>query len=362
MNKDLTDKEAKWARNIWASYWCIIAVHFLAQLFSYWFLPYQAHFIEFYFYVLLEPTLYMSGAVGAAWFVSRWERRYTFYSLFVAGTVVAVMIIRLNTDIGMISALFLLPILASVIFYRVRLTLFSAALQLIAFVLLYLGDESYRGHLTDFDLVAVPCFLGLCTLISSMIMIRGHELQKELYETMAAKQELMGQYSLLRRQSQIDSLTGLYNQASFHEYFGLAMDYGAGEPGASFHLALIDIDDFKSINDTYGHRTGDLVLSRVAEAIRDFLPATGIAARYGGEEFALLLLEPSNEDAVRVAETIRTAVSRIQHQELGGNKVTVSIGITSYEPAMGKDEMFEQADRRLYKAKRTGKNRTVSSS
>ncbi|GGA09646.1 hypothetical protein GCM10008018_64010 [Paenibacillus marchantiophytorum] len=359
MITNLTNSETTWARKIWISYWYIIGVQLLAQLFSYLFLPYDAQVVEFYYYVLLFPTLKMSATVGLAWIVNKYFRKYSFHTLVVAGTILAILIIRLNTDIRIISALFLLPILVSVIFYRSRLTFFSAILQLLGFILLYIGDESYRSHLSDFDLVAIPCFIGACTLLAINIMSRGRELQEALLKTMTAKQELMIQYAIMRKQAQIDSLTHLYNQASFYEHFDMALTY-SGERSSSFFLALLDIDNFKTINDTFGHLIGDVVLSRVAQIIKETISSNDIAARYGGEEFALLLFETDVARAIKLVETIRTTLSSTKHEEMGGKVVTISIGITSYEPGMSKETLFEKADKKLYKAKNSGKNRTVT--
>ncbi|OPH56398.1 hypothetical protein BC351_28310 [Paenibacillus ferrarius] len=357
--QNLTDQEMKWVRKVWISYWYIIGVQFVAQLFSYLFLPYDAQAVEFYFYVLLYPTLKMSLTVSLGWVVNKAMKKYSFHTLLIAGTILAILIIKLNTDIRIISALFLLPIFVSVIFYRIRLTLFSAILQLVGFLFVYITDESYRNHLSNFDVVAIPCFLGLCTLLASIIMIRGRELQEALRHTMTAKQELMIQYAVIRKQAKMDSLTNLYNQASFYEHFDIAMAYG-GDRSSSFFLALIDIDNFKTINDTYGHLVGDVVLARVAKVIKETITPNDIAARYGGEEFALLLFETNFDKALKLVETIRATVFSLQHEEMAGTSVTISIGITSYEPAMSKEALFERADINLYKAKRTGKNKIVT--
>ncbi|MFH5185067.1 GGDEF domain-containing protein [Paenibacillus sp. TAB 01] len=358
LNK-LTEKELKWARNIWIFFWYIIWVHFFAQLFSFLFLPYPAQAREFYIDVLILPTIFMSVTVSLAWVIVKFSQKYTFHALYIAATVVAVMIIRLNTDIRIISALLLLPILSSVIFFRIRLTLFSAALQVLGFILLYFVDPSYRGYLSAFDVIAIPCFLGLCTLIATIIMIRGRELREELFAAMIAKQDLMIQYAIMQKQAKFDSLTNLYNQASFYEHFELALKYG-DDHRSSFHLALIDIDNFKTINDTFGHRVGDLVLSGVARIIKETIPANDIAARYGGEEFAILLFEADFEDAVKLLDSIRAAVSGTSFEELDGTPVTISIGISSYKPSLNKESLFEQADKNLYKAKRSGKNRIAT--
>jgi len=279
----LTEQEAQWANKLWVAYGCIVGVHFLAQLFSYWFLPYDAHPIEFYIHTLAIPTLQMAAVIFVAQAINQADSRYAFFTLFLAGTFVAVTLIRLNTDIRIISAVFLLPILASALFFRIWLTWFSAALQLLAFVGLYYGSASYRSMLTPFDIIAILCFIVFCAFLMTILMMRGRELYEQLRETLAVKEQLLAQNAAIHQRSKIDALTGLYNQATFHEYFEVAMEYGADPRGATaFHLAIVDIDDFKSINDTYGHRVGDLVLQRIAAVVREQLPTRDIAARYGG--------------------------------------------------------------------------------
>jgi len=359
MINPVTDNEAKWIRKIWTSYWGILLFHDAAQLFSYWFLPYQAGPVEFYVHVLLKPTFVAGSAILSGWMAAKAAKRFSFYALIASGTALAVTIIQLNTDVRIISALFLLPILVAVLFYRRRLMIFTALLQIVAFFLLLARNESYRSYLSAFDVISVPAFIVMCALVAGILMIRGRELQKELYTAMSAKQELMIQYAIMSRQAKMDQLTGLYNQATFREHYAMALDYAAEGTRTSFQLALLDIDDFKSINDTYGHLAGDVVLASVARTAKERLPASGVAARYGGEEFALLLFEPDVGEAVRACEAIRIAVSQLVFEELGGKGATISVGVAAYEPGLDADAMFERADARLYEAKRLGKNRTA---
>lgn len=243
---------------------------------------------EFYYDVLLYPTLLMSAVVGVTQFVDAIAPKYSFVLLFVSGTIIAMMIIHLNMDIRIIGALMLLPIFASAIFFRLDLTLFTSALQAAAFFILYRWDYWFKYYLNDFDLIAIPLFLLVGTLVASIIIINGRELASDLEATLTAKQNLMIENAVIRKLSTTDALTGLYNHISFHEFYDKALEYG--NQGAPFHLALIDIDNFKRINDKYGHRTGDAVLARVAKVIKDNITPTDIASRYGGEEFAVLFL------------------------------------------------------------------------
>ncbi|MFC6652947.1 hypothetical protein [Paenibacillus rhizoplanae] len=110
-------RQAKWVKRFLYTYWLVIALHFLAQLGSFVCLPYPMGAHEFYYDVLLYPTLLMSAVVGLTQLVDVAAPKYSFVLLFVAGTIIAMMIIHLNMDIRIIGALMLLPIMASAIFF-----------------------------------------------------------------------------------------------------------------------------------------------------------------------------------------------------------------------------------------------------
>ena len=124
---------------------------------------------------------------------------------------------------------------------------------------------------------------------------------------------------------------------------------------------MCDIDHFKTVNDTYGHPAGDLVLKGVAEILERQARQTDSVARYGGEEFALILPETDSAAARAIAERIRISVEAFQFTtDLGPLKVTLSLGVaTSPDVAHQKQELIDQADQALYGAKHGGRNRYV---
>ncbi|MDF2922532.1 MAG: chemotaxis protein CheY [Paenibacillaceae bacterium] len=354
-----SSRQSIWVHRFLLIYWLVIVLHLLAQLGSYWWIPaYPMDSHEFYYEVILYPHLLMGGAVGSAHLIYKFYIRYSLYALFLCGTVVCMEIIHLNMDIRIIGATMLLPIVASAIFFRVELTLFTAALQITGFVMMYRMDYWFKVYWTPYDLIAIPIFFLVGTLVAIIIIINGRSLIDDLEKTLLAKQELVIENAIMSKLSKTDALTHLYNHISFHEFFELALKYGV--EGQAFHLALIDIDHFKMVNDQFGHRAGDIVLSQVARVIRESCGASDIAARYGGEEFALLLFEKNFEEAYQVVESIRNKLAAIVHKELGDKAVTVSIGLKSYSLHETKEELFEAVDRMLYEAKRAGRNRTVT--
>jgi diguanylate cyclase (GGDEF)-like protein len=157
-----------------------------------------------------------------------------------------------------------------------------------------------------------------------------------------------------------DGLTGIFNHRHLQER--LSQEFSRLERFSEpLSILILDIDHFKEINDTYGHPVGDAVLKGVVDVIKKTIRNIDIPARYGGEEFAVILLGTGAHGALNMAERLRKAVmNRTFSAENQTFKVTVSIG-TSTRPNDGKrkEEIIEKADKALYHAKRTGRNRSV---
>jgi diguanylate cyclase (GGDEF)-like protein len=127
-------------------------------------------------------------------------------------------------------------------------------------------------------------------------------------------------------------------------------------------LVMLDIDNFKQVNDTYGHQCGDQVLAEVARVLRERTREIDAPARYGGEELAVVLPQTDLEGAYNLAERVRTGIEELELPIPNGNgslRVTASFGVASL-PSLARDsrELLAKADAALYRAKREGKNRT----
>jgi diguanylate cyclase (GGDEF)-like protein len=164
----------------------------------------------------------------------------------------------------------------------------------------------------------------------------------------------------LERLSLTDALTGLANRRRFEEALNTEWDRAiwAGSPLA---LAMVDVDHFKRYNDHYGHPAGDECLHRVASLLKLHSPAGHLVARYGGEEFAIVMPDTGIGAAGEFAEHLRTAVLALAlpHPMVADRVVTASIGVAAAIPSPGTtaDQLIEQADIELYRAKRAGRNR-----
>ena len=163
----------------------------------------------------------------------------------------------------------------------------------------------------------------------------------------------------LYRQSREDALTGLPNRRDFFDRIGEECRR-AERFGQPLCVAIVDVDHFKRINDTYGHAAGDKVLVEVAGRLRSALRPGDIVARLGGEEFGVLLPNARTATAAALCEGLRDAVAAFPFVLAGvQNVVTVSIGVTSYASGEESDGTLARADRRLYRAKSSGRNRVV---
>lgn len=176
------------------------------------------------------------------------------------------------------------------------------------------------------------------------------------------EQEALGYREHLEEQRQkalIDPLTGLPNRAAWSEQVEREMlDWQ--EHGGHLAMAILDLDHFKRINDSYGHLAGDKVLKIVADQLRKRLRARDFIARFGGEEFVVLLPQTSPAAAAQVAEVLRAAIEACPFHFKGERVViTTSIGVSAFRSGERGDQVLKRADAALYKAKDLGRNRVV---
>ncbi|HEY8763823.1 MAG TPA: GGDEF domain-containing protein [Solirubrobacteraceae bacterium] len=185
---------------------------------------------------------------------------------------------------------------------------------------------------------------------------------RELLRSLAAQTTLAVEnvelHFQVRRQAVTDELTGLSNHGSFQDLLSAEV-----EQVRRYHhqvgLIMLDLDNFKSVNDTYGHQQGDVVLRHVARALRDTSRDADSPARYGGEEMALILPHTDLDGSYAIAERLRTAIESLRIPGPDGPlRVTASLGVAASSEG-DKDLLIGQADAALYAAKREGRNRTV---
>lgn len=174
-----------------------------------------------------------------------------------------------------------------------------------------------------------------------------------------AREQLLEQRSLnqdlekYKHKSMTDSLTGLLNKAAFMDALCMEMNKAAAI-GADLSLLFLDIDDFKLINDTYGHLVGDKVLARLGDILKGSLRVGDISCRYGGEEFAILAPYTTPMQAYLLGEKLRATVAACDDE--GIPCVTVSVGCATCVVGESREGFLQRSDLALYDAKRNGKN------
>jgi diguanylate cyclase (GGDEF)-like protein len=157
-----------------------------------------------------------------------------------------------------------------------------------------------------------------------------------------------------------DSLTGLYNHTSVRGRLAQEITR-CDRQNSTLAVAMLDLDHFKEVNDTYGHPTGDTVLKSLARLLQQRLRHSDVVGRYGGEEFISILLDANKEDAYQVIDEIRQHFSKIQHysSNQGVFTVTFSCGIATVPEFSTVHALIAAADQALYRAKANGRNQVV---
>lgn len=168
-------------------------------------------------------------------------------------------------------------------------------------------------------------------------------------------------YELVMHRSHTDPITNLWNHGFFQNKLSDSLEY-AKKTNQPLSLMMIDIDNFKKLNDTYGHQNGDIILKEIANILKLSSRENDYVCRYGGEEFAIILNQTNKDQGFVIAERIRQKIESYSFPKFSSDqnlKVTVSIGISSFpQDVQTKEELITLADKAMYIAKFSGKNRT----
>lgn len=204
------------------------------------------------------------------------------------------------------------------------------------------SDYLVKGNYNDHDLFRAV-----------MNAIEKYELRKKIAEDVIRFKEM----------SITDDLTGLLNRCYFFEELSKELNR-ADRSGPPFSLIMLDLDEFKKINDTYGHLTGDMVLKKTADIIKKHMRSSDLPCRYGGEEFCIILPDTSIPGAMAKAEKLREDIATAQYDSDETDEkisITCSIGMAQYDTGdTNVNEIIRRADRALYKAKDAGRNKVAS--
>ena len=247
---------------------------------------------------------------------------------------------------------FSFPIFLSIIFsdktMTDRITMLSFLCLTAAQAVGPIISEVESGYMISTYMVSVAC-LFCSYVISSVLLQAQRQKDKKLESVYKSRTEAL-------EQLKYDQKTGLFGHTSFQT--GLHQMVEKNRENRNPAVAVLDIDDFKQVNDAYGHVKGDIVLLELARIMQEACGEKYTASRVGGEEFAILFQDGTPEEYIEVVETIRKEFAKV-HFEFCRAPVTVSAGLAMWKEEWGATELFDRADEALYISKRQGKNRTT---
>ena len=360
----------KWNRKILNIYWLVSLLLVLTEVIVFLVRPplNRQEACKWLMLYVLKPTLMNTILLlvteGIYRIIENKYKEKVKYLVMISSTFLVFNVIYIHYNVTVAYTVFILPIFLSQFYANKRITWFTAILNFLCYliiVLLYLPTKeagSFTFSYTDFYAV-------LSLMITAVILVlsfndRAKEIMEYLLLTHHSKNELTIKNFVMEFNSKIETTTGLYNHKTFYEYLEQLICQSENYR-FPLSLAVIDIDDFKKVNDSYGHSLGDKVIKSLAETIKINIGSDDYAARYGGEEFAIIFTDKDEDEAFKVAENIRIEFNKIIIDEMKNEKFSISIGISEHSKGMTMQSFFSNADNALYKAKKEGKNRTIIS-
>lgn len=228
-------------------------------------------------------------------------------------------------------------------------------------------SDEVEWRLQDLNSATIETFkimqfsLGSLTLLATLVIVYifmrfAREQNQNLGDLHREVQQRIEAEETLRRQATTDTLTKLYNRRHITDLMNQELKRTERRE-TPFCVILFDLDRFKSINDNFGHDTGDKVLQSVAQTISERLRELDAFARWGGEEFLILVRETTLEGAMALAEICRARLAQTDMEDVG--RVTASFGVAQFENGENVRELVHRADQALYAAKNAGRNRVM---
>lgn len=291
----------------------------------------REHYLKVYFITFLEVILHSF----AACLVLGWQYGFAQYI------------------IAIIPVGFYISYMLEINRRKIKIAISLALVSMFAFILCKLLSFYWEPLIVldnTFLELALYIFNSCCTFVFLIVFTLVF-----VFEIRLSSNQLQHQNAILEKLASTDPLTGLYNRRSMEVFLSQAV-----EADVSFALIMCDIDDFKKVNDTYGHDFGDVVLKGVAKITSDQVREKGYVCRWGGEELLILLNNASEENSYRIAENIRRNVANSVF-DLNEKWIhcSLTLGVAIHEKREAVEETITRADYNLYRGKRNGKNAVV---
>ncbi len=346
-----------WNRKLLNYLWVMVGVSVLVPVINFPFT--DLGFNDFLLFRLMLPLVSQLFIMGVLEHFSRKSHAYKDYFLILGSMgMVFTMNLAHAPVVHVMLSLFILPIFIGIFTIEAKKIVFAFLLSFFSFLALNTWHPSF-----SFDTVETITFvfiLSSAAFLSLVLTKRYKHLSEELKASVSNEKELLFKTIQMEKMSKLDLPTNLYNHKTFHEYFEKLWDQCQKSP-FQLHLALLDLDNFKKVNDQFGHATGDVVIKEMASIIRAFIDTNDFPSRYGGEEFAILFTEKSTSECEITLEYIRKSLEAFPFEEMSGQSVTVSIGLSKASNFESKESFFKATDFSLYEAKANGKNQIVKS-
>lgn len=347
-------------RRILNGYWIVVALSFIAELLALLIKMNNdpSNIKTFIIFTMIIPTSIQLGLVLINEGLDYFYKKPRPYMIILTGILISAVLIYGNKTVIGIQYVMMIPMLVAAFQFNKKHLTFSFAMVIPVLLLLYYLFPLIWTSMTIFERFTLLFILTGEYLVLLQLLHRSNELLERWIKTSRSERDLLVRNTVMEQLSKTDALTNVYNHRTFYEYLDNMIEQCESNH-MTLQLAIVDIDNFKSINDTFGHAVGDVILKRVVETIKQTISSDEVIARYGGEEFAILFPTKTVAEAYQLCEEARKAVEELIHPELNERKVTVSIGLAEYACGMGKSRFFMEADTLLYQAKNTGKNKTM---
>jgi len=240
---------------------------------------------------------------------------------------------------------------------RASLIIWSLCAVAVGVLLYAVGDRIGVPVATGVERLLAALYFSLILARCLVLSVQANELRARLADS---RSKLAASLAQVQQLASHDELTGALNRRSLIARLDEERRR-AQRSGVPFHVAMLDLDRFKAVNDTYGHGVGDEVLKAFAATVRDTRRTTDVYGRYGGEEFLVILVSAEAAPALAATERIRAAVEARDWGEIApGLKVTVSAGVAGFRHGESIEQLVNRADEAMYAAKRAGRNRIVA--
>ncbi len=362
--KNKSDMSAKrWCRYLVSVCYMAIGINLVTLIVVWYFfvyIKYDVDSVRYWIRYIILPSSGMLAVNILADFLVRSDRFSLIFKEYVALLLIlffCAFLCFVHTIVAVLFATFVVPVLVSTIFADVKLTrrifILGQLLLIISGLRMHFVSVRPFGAWLGIVIVTASGLLTVSYFLAKVLIVYGQDNISNLSDVYHDKISL-------EEQLKLDPLTGLYNRKAYNEYLPQMMEE-CRLAAIPLSIAVLDIDDFKQVNDIYGHAAGDRVLLRLTGILKRNIPERIYTFRIGGEEFVLLFKDYSVADAVKICEEMLSMIRSASLPEVNYKEITFSCGVVG----MGENQvdpvaLFKAADEALYSAKNSGKNKIIA--